>query len=69
MFQIVASLTDDTRGVIYDRNMFIAQASGLPLALRNKEKTLKTMQPSGRLLVLKISDSHKLVLVILGPVL
>ncbi len=26
--QIVASLTDDSRGVIYDRNMFIVQATG-----------------------------------------
>jgi hypothetical protein len=26
--QIVASLTDDSRGDIYDRNMFIVQATG-----------------------------------------
>jgi len=26
MLQIVVSLTDDSRGIIYDRNMFIAQA-------------------------------------------
>ncbi len=26
MFQIVASLSDDSRGIIYDRNMFIVQA-------------------------------------------
>ncbi len=26
--QIVASLTDDTRGIIYDCNMFIVQATG-----------------------------------------
>ncbi len=25
---IVASLTDDSRGIIYDRNMFIVQATG-----------------------------------------
>ncbi len=31
MLQIVASLTDDSRGIIYDRNMFIAQANGLIL--------------------------------------
>ncbi len=33
MLQIVASLTDDSRGVIYNGNMFIVQASehGLPL--------------------------------------
>ncbi len=28
MLQIVASLTDDSRAVIYDRNMFIVQATG-----------------------------------------
>ncbi len=27
--QIVASLTDDSRGTTYDRNTFIAQATGL----------------------------------------
>jgi hypothetical protein len=27
--QIVASFTDNSRGVIYDCNMFIAQATGL----------------------------------------
>ncbi len=33
MLQIVASLADDSRGVIYNGNMFIVQASehGLPL--------------------------------------
>ena len=29
LLQIVASLTDDSRGVIYNRNMFIVQATGL----------------------------------------
>ncbi len=29
MLQIVASLTDNSRGVIYDHNMFIVQAIGL----------------------------------------
>jgi hypothetical protein len=28
MLQIVASLTDDSRSVIYDRNIFIKQAPG-----------------------------------------
>ncbi len=28
MLQIVASLTDDSRGIIYDSNMFIIQAIG-----------------------------------------
>ncbi len=28
MLQIVASLTNDSRGIIYDRNMFIVQATG-----------------------------------------
>jgi hypothetical protein len=27
MLQIVASLTDDSRGIIYTRNMFIVQAT------------------------------------------
>ncbi len=27
--QIVASLSDDSRGIIYDRNMFIVQATGV----------------------------------------
>ncbi len=27
--QIVASFTDDSRGIIYDRNMFIVQATGV----------------------------------------
>ncbi len=27
MLPIVASLTDDSRGIIYDRNMFIVQAA------------------------------------------
>jgi hypothetical protein len=27
--QIVASLSDNSRGVIYDRNVFIVQATGL----------------------------------------
>jgi hypothetical protein len=36
--QIVASLTDDSRGVIYDRNVFILQATGfLPHFFINKE--------------------------------
>ncbi len=30
MLQIVASLTDDCRGVIYDRNMFIVQVTDGP---------------------------------------
>ncbi len=30
MLQIVASLTDNSRGVIYNRNMFIVQATGEP---------------------------------------
>ncbi len=29
MFQIVAPLTKDSRGIIYNQNMFIAQALGL----------------------------------------
>jgi len=29
MLQIVATLTDDSRGVIYNRNMFIVQGSAL----------------------------------------
>ncbi len=29
--QIVASLIDDSRGIKYDRNMFIVQATGLPV--------------------------------------
>ncbi len=29
MLQIVASLTDDSRGIIYDRNVFLVQASAL----------------------------------------
>ncbi len=28
MLQIVASLTDDSRGIVYDHNMFIVQAKG-----------------------------------------
>ncbi len=28
MLQIVVSLTDDSRGIIYSRNMFIVQATG-----------------------------------------
>ncbi len=31
--QIVASLTDDSRGVIYDHNMIIVQATGCPLSI------------------------------------
>ncbi len=30
--RVVASLTDDSRGVIYDRNVFIVQATGCGLA-------------------------------------
>ncbi len=33
MLQIVASLTDNFRGVIYNRNMFIVQATGLNTAI------------------------------------
>ncbi len=29
MLQIVASLTDDSRGIIYDHNIFIIQDTGL----------------------------------------
>ncbi len=38
MLQIVASLTDDSRGVIYNGNMFLVQASehGLPLGPEGK---------------------------------
>ncbi len=28
MLQTVASLTDDSRGIVYDHNMFIVQANG-----------------------------------------
>ena len=47
--QIVASLTDDSKGIIYDCNMFIAQATGsgidialyrLRINLKNKFTTL-----------------------------
>ncbi len=34
MLQIVASLTDDSRGVIYEHNMFILQAIVLRYALQ-----------------------------------
>ncbi len=33
MLQIVASLTDNSRGIIYDCNMFIVQGTGLHLYL------------------------------------
>jgi hypothetical protein len=36
MLQIVASLTDDTRSVNYDRNTFIIQATGQSLGLTNR---------------------------------
>ncbi len=29
MLQIVASLTDDSRGIIYDHNVFIVQVAGV----------------------------------------
>ena len=29
MLQTVASLTDDSRGIVYNHNMFIVQATGL----------------------------------------
>jgi hypothetical protein len=32
MLQTVESLIDDARVIIYDRNMFIIQATGLPAA-------------------------------------
>ncbi len=38
MLQTVASLTDDSRGVIYDRSMFIEQATGQCLVASGKEK-------------------------------
>ncbi len=34
MLQIVASLIDATRGVIYDRHMFIVQATDLIVSTR-----------------------------------
>jgi hypothetical protein len=34
MLQIVASLTDDSRGVIYDHNMIIVQTIALRYALQ-----------------------------------
>ncbi len=32
MLKIVASLTDDSRGIIYDHNIFIVEATGLIFA-------------------------------------
>jgi hypothetical protein len=32
MLKIVASLTDDSRGIIYDHNMFVAEATSLIFA-------------------------------------
>ncbi len=36
MLQIVASLTDDSSGIIYDRNIFIIKAIGIK-GLRDNE--------------------------------
>ncbi len=35
MLQIVASLTDDSRGIIYDHSMFMAQATVLTSFLQS----------------------------------
>ncbi len=41
MFQIVASLTDDSRGVIYNVNMFIVQATGLNFMCKAKNQAIQ----------------------------
>ncbi len=41
--KLEASLTDDTRVVIYDRHMFIVQATGLKLLKIFVEKKLKCL--------------------------
>ncbi len=38
MHQIVASLTDDSRGIIYNCNMFIVQATALPFLVHDFEE-------------------------------
>jgi hypothetical protein len=43
MHQIVASLTDDSRGIIYDCNMFIVQATGYV----SRYETLLLVRPNG----------------------
>ncbi len=50
--QIVASLTDDSRGSIYDHNMFIVQATGSMVVKHSTHnpwiKVLKSATGSGR---------------------
>ncbi len=40
MLQIVAPLTEYSRGVIYDRNMFIVQATGSTKKMMKKVRTI-----------------------------
>jgi hypothetical protein len=37
MLQIVAALTDDSRGVIYNRNIYIIQATGYAVSWHRKK--------------------------------
>jgi hypothetical protein len=43
MFQSVASLTDNLRGVIYDRNVFIMQATDL--IFEHKDRNVYLTEP------------------------
>ncbi len=51
MLQIVASLSDDPRGIIYDYNMFIVQATGFVLSAK--------VYPFSGLLFCIVSDEDK----------
>jgi hypothetical protein len=51
MLQIVASLSDDSRGIIYDCNMFIVQATGFVLSAK--------VYPFSGLLFCIVSDEDK----------
>jgi hypothetical protein len=46
MLQIEASLIDDSRGVIYDHNMFIVQATGLTHKYNTRQEVVARDKPS-----------------------
>jgi hypothetical protein len=53
------SLTDDTRAVIYDRHMFIVQATGVAASPANIRQGRKGQKVRNTILFLKIVNNKK----------
>jgi predicted kinase len=60
MLQIVSSLTDDSRGIIYDCNMFIVEAKEEEEEHRYKQKKIKSTAYNTKIKIILISISLRL---------